>query len=107
MADEVAANPAPADPMVGQQLGTESALSTYVGPYVTDMVAAKRSGKWTIRVIWDRLLLENPQHNGRLPASPLPCHGPNGGVYSRQLYRYRCGADIHESVPANCTAAAD
>ena len=38
MADEVAANPAPADPMVGQQLGTESALSTYVGPYVTDML---------------------------------------------------------------------
>ena len=38
MADEVAANPAPMDPMVGQQLGTESALSTYVGPYVTDML---------------------------------------------------------------------
>jgi len=27
-----------ADPMVGQQIGTESALSTYVGPYVTEML---------------------------------------------------------------------
>ncbi len=26
------------DPMAGQQLGTESALSTYVGPYVTEML---------------------------------------------------------------------
>ena len=26
------------DPLVGQQIGTESALSTYVGPYVTEML---------------------------------------------------------------------
>ena len=26
------------DPLVGKQTGTESALSTYVGPYVTDML---------------------------------------------------------------------
>ena len=31
------------DPLVGQQIGTESALSSYVGPYVTEMLGRGRA----------------------------------------------------------------